>query len=461
MIFVSNILRRVAGGLAASVFQQFATLFIQLATVPIFLLIWGSKLFGEWLILASVPAYLSLADFGFGTAAAHVMAMRIAQNNRTGAQSAFSAALGIGLASSIVIWLAAVVISASVPFTKLLRLSVMTDTEAKFVFIVLVTGTLASMLRAVLYAGLFANRFYAIGICILSVSRIVEFLAMAVLARFGTVPTAVGSLVTILLSCLIFIGALSRLTPWLRLNPVATTLKEAHDLAGPSLAFLWFPAGNALSMQGMVFVIGLTLGPLAVVTYTTLRTLTRALTLPLRSLNDSLRAEFSHAAGLADQPLLRTLHRNSACFALWGNCSIAILLAILGKPILHLWTAGRVEWSWSLFTPLLVAAFIQGLAYSSLMVIYASNAHKVVAPAYACISAVAVFASYFVAPLGLNAVAWVVSGLELVALAVVVHQALPITGDSLTAFVKTITHPPVKDGLTLLRRAFNIYDKDT
>ncbi|MEI8158789.1 MAG: hypothetical protein WCH60_18160 [Burkholderiales bacterium] len=51
--------------LGANPYGQLITIAIQLVSVPLYLHYWGVALYGEWLILSAIPAYLALSDIGF------------------------------------------------------------------------------------------------------------------------------------------------------------------------------------------------------------------------------------------------------------------------------------------------------------------------------------------------------------------------------------------------------------
>ena len=70
--------------LGANAYGQLITVVTQLVSVPLFLHYWGVTLYGEWLILSAVPAYLALSDIGFASSAANDMTIRFAQGDRKG-----------------------------------------------------------------------------------------------------------------------------------------------------------------------------------------------------------------------------------------------------------------------------------------------------------------------------------------------------------------------------------------
>src|SRR5512134_1834456 len=84
-----TLLSRLTKGLGAQGYSQAVQIFIRLAEVPLLLGLWGTQLYGEWLILAAIPACLAICDGGFAGAASREMSMRSGAGNRPGALSLF------------------------------------------------------------------------------------------------------------------------------------------------------------------------------------------------------------------------------------------------------------------------------------------------------------------------------------------------------------------------------------
>ncbi len=76
-----HVTRRILHGLGANAYGQLVVIVIQLAGVPILLHAWGMQLYGEWLILAAIPIYLSMADLGFSLSAGNDMTARMAHSS--------------------------------------------------------------------------------------------------------------------------------------------------------------------------------------------------------------------------------------------------------------------------------------------------------------------------------------------------------------------------------------------
>src|SRR6201996_4064838 len=70
--------RRLIAGFGANTFSRLSTTLTQIFSVPIFLSHWGVHLYGEWILLNTIPSYLGLSDVGFGSVAGNEMTMRVA-----------------------------------------------------------------------------------------------------------------------------------------------------------------------------------------------------------------------------------------------------------------------------------------------------------------------------------------------------------------------------------------------
>src|SRR6202012_4777809 len=81
--------RRLLLGFISNWTSRLAGTIIQLIQVPVFLHFWSTPLYGEWLIVNSIPSYLSLSNVGFGSVAGNEMTMLVARGDREGALRVF------------------------------------------------------------------------------------------------------------------------------------------------------------------------------------------------------------------------------------------------------------------------------------------------------------------------------------------------------------------------------------
>src|ERR1700721_1446553 len=73
--------RRLIVGFGANTFSRLSITLTQIFSVPVFLSHWGVHLYGEWILLNTIPSYLGLSDVGFGSVAGNEMTMLAAAQN--------------------------------------------------------------------------------------------------------------------------------------------------------------------------------------------------------------------------------------------------------------------------------------------------------------------------------------------------------------------------------------------
>ena len=90
---MSRLRRSLAGrlgrNLAAQLYNQTATLLIQLVLIPVLIFAWGIETYGVWLVLTALAAYLALSDLGLTFVAKNEMAMQAAAGDRENAVATF------------------------------------------------------------------------------------------------------------------------------------------------------------------------------------------------------------------------------------------------------------------------------------------------------------------------------------------------------------------------------------
>src|ERR1700679_43828 len=81
--------RRLMLGFLTNWVGKLSSTVIQFVQIPVFLHFWSVPLYGEWMVVNSVPAYLSFSNIGFGTVAGNEMTMMVAREDRQGALRVF------------------------------------------------------------------------------------------------------------------------------------------------------------------------------------------------------------------------------------------------------------------------------------------------------------------------------------------------------------------------------------
>ena len=129
----SSVKRRLTLGFISNWISRLASTIIQLVQVPVFLHFWTVPLYGEWMIVNSIPSYLSFSNIGFGSVAGNEMTMMVARDDRQGALRVFQSCWWfIAMTCTAVIALLSGVLY-YVPAARLLKLHNISPLDAKWI----------------------------------------------------------------------------------------------------------------------------------------------------------------------------------------------------------------------------------------------------------------------------------------------------------------------------------------
>lgn len=443
---------RILKGVMANGFSQVVNAAIQLLGVPVFLRMWGVDLYGEWLMLSALAAYFTLGDLGFVSVAANDMTMHMAKGDTRKALATFQSTLVVvGMAAGLIL-LAVAILAALQAHWSLLPLHHIHATDATLILFIIGLQVILDFFAGLAMAGLRAQGSYALGIFGNNVGRLVEFLAALGVIVAGATPlqTIATMLAVRMLSTLTLALIMRKISPGLVIGLAQASKAEIRNLLGPSIAFMGFPLGNALSLQGITVLVGIMFSPGAVVLFATLRTLTRLVTQSLAIVNHSIWPEISIAYGARNDTMVRTLHQRSVQCSLWIALIGAVSLAWSGDAIVKYWTHGAVNPDPVLFTLLLLVMVTNAIWFGSFVLQAATNRHAYIAGSYILSSAVAlVLATQLAKPFELRGVAVALLAGELTMAFVVVRRSLILLDVRASVLTSAVLWPP---GLLRRRR---------
>src|ERR1700722_14314921 len=133
MTMDSSTKRRLMLGFLVNWVGRLASTIIQLVQVPVFLHFWSVPLYGEWMIVNSVPAYLSFSNIGFGSVSGNEMTMLVARDDRASALRVFQSCWWL---ISIICTVAIILLSGSLyylPGSLFPKLASISDSDAKWI----------------------------------------------------------------------------------------------------------------------------------------------------------------------------------------------------------------------------------------------------------------------------------------------------------------------------------------
>jgi len=328
------------------------------------------------------------------------MCMRVAANDREGALRTFQSSwVLVTLVSLIVLLLA----SASVwwiPWQPWLRLSSLPSHDAATIIMVLGAYIVLSQQNGVTESGFASDGHFAMWAFWRTILRLAE----AVTAT--TVVILDGSLLEVAFTYLLvrcvgtisFVFLLRKMSPWIHYGIRYARLNTIRQLAAPAFGFMAFPVGYALNLQGLILVVGARLGPVAVVSFSTLRTLSRLNSQLIGVIKNPLWPEFSRAFGEGNIALARRLHRHACQAALGLSVFGGSVLWIFGPFIYRLWIRHGVSFDARCFHVLLFVVVTNSLWDISSVIPMSINAHCRIALTYSAAAMVSLGLAWMLVP---------------------------------------------------------------
>lgn len=441
MVHTNSIRRRLVRGLSASICGPLVSIVIQLVSLPIFLKIWGAGLYGEWLILSSLPTYLALSDVGFGSVAGNDMTFRVAGGDHTGALETFHTTWTLISSCSLLLGVIVFVVIIGLPIPTWLHLHSIAPFPAQKAMIMLCVYALLSLQTGLIQSAFRCDNHYATGMWLINALRLSEAsVATVTVLLHGSVLMVAGSyLVLRVLGTAAMIGILRKKSPWLRYGISHASLARARKLWVPAFAYAAFPAGNAVSLQGIVFVAGMTLGPVAAAAFATMRTLSRAGFQVMEAIKNSVWPELSVAYGTRDLALARRLHRIACQAALWLSVLLALVFWFVGGRVFAYWTHGRLSCDPTAFRWLVIVAVANSFWYTSSVVTIAANAHTRMATLYLGGTFTSVLLARFLMPhFGLAGAAMSLLAIDMTMGWYVIRTSLKQLKDEIAAFIASL-----------------------
>ena len=433
--------RRLVSAFGASVLGPVVTVFVQLINVPVMLHYWGAHLYGEWLILSTIPAYLILTDLGFGNVAGSDMTMRVHRGDREGALETFQSIAVMVLLVSVILGVLLSAVIFVLPIHRLLHLSSMSSTETKDTLFFLCLNCLVLLQWSVIGAAYRCAGRYALVMFFVNVFRVMEAASFLTLLVWHAGPVQLSMLMLgisiVGTTWLLFMKM--KMIPWLPLGLRHANLKRVHELWRPALAYMSFPTGSAISLQGMTMMVGIVMGPLAVALFNPMRTLSR----PVFQLTDAVKfsvwQELSAAFGQRNWHLARKLHRAACQISVLLALLATLLLAVLGKRIFALWTHGRLVMDVPAFYILLAVVFLNSFWNASSSVPLAANKHHGLAVVYLFFTSLSLLLAYpLIRILGLSGAGIALTTCEIAMSIYVVQMSNKLLSDRWPAFAASM-----------------------
>ena len=331
------------------------------------------------------------------------------------------------------------------PFQSWLHTYSITRHDTKIVILLLVLSTLLSM-QETLYQGAFrCVAKYVYGTFLKSFILLGSFVAVSGVVLFGgnVVQTAEVYFGVNAIGTLLLWIALKREVPWIEFGFAHARWATLKRLFAPSISFLALPIGQSLNLQGMLLVVGHVLGPVAVVIFSTARTVSRTAVAFMGMISNTIWPEMSTAVGAGDWQLARTIHRRACQVSMASGLGIVAVMALVGPWIWRHWTVHKFPTDTLLLDLMLLLVIFSSLWLTSITALTATNQHQAITIVYLTETTVSLAAAWPLAQyFGLRGAALALIAGEVFMAASVLRSSLRFLGDNFGDFARSMFSIP-------------------
>ncbi|MBL93379.1 MAG: hypothetical protein CMH56_16385 [Myxococcales bacterium] len=369
-----GVLGRLKKSSLAHILGMGSNLLIRIFSIPLFLAAWGTELYGEWLIVTSIPAYLALSDLGLNTAVGNEMVKQASNGDYEGATVSYQTLLGFILRFAVPAGALLVFASSWVPLTSI-GIEILSKSDFMWIISLAITGILMGLIAGTLNTIFRSSGRYPYSDMASSVSRIVGGvgLMVALFFKLSCVQVAVVVCAERLFHILFLAFGLRQITEWRPFGFARYRGDLAFKQLKVSLAYLANTLGQALVNQGFIIVIGKYLGRESVVVFSTIRTAANILVqlaqVPLKASITEI--TFFHGKGEWERAL--AICGLVTWLSTLGTLFGGSVVYFFGEPLFLLWLSDPNIWNASLAAALLGAVAVRNYYHPVSMICFATN----------------------------------------------------------------------------------------
>jgi O-antigen/teichoic acid export membrane protein len=407
--------RQFTFGVFAQGYSQAVNIGSQLLVLPFLISIWGAERYGAWLIISALPSYISMADLGFAQISANDMTMRMARGDRDGAVVVNQTAWLFNSIVNVVLLIATAAFVLTVPIETAFNIHAASGDHIAASTFLLGILTLSSLAFGVIGAGMRSVGLLWLVVTANSTARLTEVFLLIGCTYFGGGFLLVASVM--LLNRFLVLGPISfwfyRRHPHLRPSIRRADIKLMRKMVVPSVAYMSYTLSYALNIQGVSLLVGMFLGPVAVVTVNAVRTFTRLGRAAASMVISSIEPIFAQLAGSDANNHGKKAFRYLIAASVLGSAIYAAGVILFGEHFLQWWTRGTVVHQDSLINLMLLAVVFEIGWYTLQTPFVSTNRHSVFALWLLVLSVGSLFFLWLtIKPWGIDAAGLIAAGLN-------------------------------------------------
>lgn len=409
----SATVRRVIRGVGANGYSQLVSIVVQIVSVPLFLSAWSLEQYGQWLLLAAIPAYLAMSDFGIVMISANRVTMLLASGNITSARRALQSSQAfLMLVSTLVAVISAVLLLP--PFLPM-------PFEQRCALLLLILALICGQVGGLAESVFRSTERFATGVAFGATARLIEWVGycLGLWLSGSFIAVALGGLIAraVVTGLMLYRSTAGRTDLQYGLSDASK--EEVRIVLRPALSYMAFTLSNALTFQGLTIVAGLFLGPAQLVVFNTYRTISRVAVQITSTLSHAVWPEFSRLFGGSNSAMLELAYRRTMILGTALALGMSVV-TLVGSPFfLGVWTHQRVEFNFPLMIVFVLYAAVAGTCHTPRVLLMSTNSHNALGAWAVAVSVLTLAGSLLLANfMGLFGIVWAMVAGEVVLLIV-------------------------------------------
>ena len=369
--------QRVVKNFAANAFGQVMNGVYQIVSIPLFLHFWSKQGYGEWLVLFSIPSLLWSLEGGLAGVALNRMTVASSSGNWELVNSLFQNVLLAQSFLSLLLMAAAVFVVSTFDLQHAFNFQLISGRDIAVILLLLLVYMLAGFYVTLFRAIYRSGEMEARGVMANNCLRFSDFIVtVLVLVFHGHALVLAEALLADALfwTALVYFDVRSK-CPRVEFGFQRASWRQSKEIMVDGIPLLASQAAMALYLQGYPLVINRFLGATSVVTFVTVRTVSRSILLLNQVIALSSAPEVSRSYGRQDWVSYLRLLKIMSASALVAGLITLVSLGTLGPWAIALWTSGKVLIDHGTLLLFSVSIALQGICAVGNVVLVCSNMH--------------------------------------------------------------------------------------
>jgi O-antigen/teichoic acid export membrane protein len=387
---------------AALGFGQVVNLVSQIFSIPLFLHYWTTTEYGEWLVLTSIPSLLWTLDNGLAGLAASRMTVASGQNDWALANVIFRNVLFVQGALSLLILAVAVAFAATQNVSAVFKFAHMSRHVAGTVLLLMIGYMLFGYCLGLLRAAYRASMQEARGITVSQLGRLTgDFLTVVLVLPLGghAITLASAMLVSMAFWALASYIDVRRRCSRIEFSVWPISTNQLRAMFADGMPVMAGTAASAFFLQGYPLIVNGLLGPVAVVTLTAIRTVSRTLLQMVQMVSLASTSELSRTYGSKDWEGYLRLLKVMVAVTLWTAVGAGLGLTLAGPWVIYKWTSGKVIVDHTIVGLFALSVACQSGWSACGSILFSTNMHHTFNYVYFVLTMAGLCAAYFAAKL--------------------------------------------------------------